>query len=229
MLIQTWADVLTQSFQNLWITLVNFVPNILVAIIILVFGWLVGAALGSIISQIFGTLKVDAALKKTGLNDIVERAGFTLNTGAFLGGLVKWFFVIVFLMAALEVLGLTQVSVFLQTVVLAYLPQVIVAALMVLVGAMLAHVAQDIVTGSAKAANVRSAALAGHVAKWAIWVFTILAVLSQLQVATPFVQTLFTGIVIAVSLAVGLSFGLGGQDAAARAIEKLRSEVGHKN
>jgi len=229
MIIQTWADVLTQSFQNLWITLVNFVPNILVAIIILVFGWLVGAALGSIISQIFGTLKVDAALKKTGLNDVVERAGFTLNTGAFLGGLVKWFFIIVFLMAALEVLGLTQVSVFLQTVVLAYLPQVIVAALMVLVGAMLAHVAQDIVTGSAKAAGVRSAALAGHVAKWAIWVFTILAVLSQLQVATPFVQTLFTGIVIAVSLAVGLAFGLGGQDAAARAIEKLRAEVGHKN
>ncbi|MES2134631.1 MAG: hypothetical protein V4449_00085 [Patescibacteria group bacterium] len=229
MLIQTWADVLTHSFQSLWIGLVAFVPNVLVAIIILVFGWLVGAALGSIISQILKTLQVDATLKKTGLNDIVERAGFTLDTGAFFGGLVKWFFIIVFLMAALEVLGLTQVSVFLQTVVLAYLPQVIVAALMVLVGAMLAQVAKDVVTGSAKAANVRSAALAGHIAKWAIWVFTILAVLSQLQVATPFVQTLFTGIVIAVSLAVGLAFGLGGQDAAARYIEKVRSEVGHKN
>lgn len=229
MIIQTWAEVLTASFQNLWLTLVSFVPNVLVAIIILAFGWVVGAALGSVISQVLGTLKIDGALKKTGLNDLVERAGFTLNTGAFLGALVKWFFVIVFLMASLEVLGLTQVSVFLQTVVLAYLPQVIVAALMVLVGAMLAQFAKDIVTGSAKAAGVRSAGLAGHVAKWAIWVFTILAVLSQLQVATPFVQTLFTGIVIAVSLAVGLAFGLGGQDAAARYIEKIRSEVGHKN
>ena len=69
--------------------------------------------------------------------------------------------------------------------------------------------------------------MAGTVAKWAIWVFTILAVLAQLQVATAFVQTLFTGIVIAVSLAVGLAFGLGGQDAAARYIEKVRSEVGN--
>jgi hypothetical protein len=229
MIIQTWADVLTQSFQNLWIGIVNFVPNVLVAIIIFVFGWLVGAALASIISQVVKTVKLDEALKKTGLNDVVQRAGFTLDSGAFLGALVKWFFIIVFLMASLEVLGLTQVNLFLQTVVLAYLPQVIVAVLMVLVGAVLAEVAKDIVGGGARAAGVRSAGLAGNVAKWAIWLFTVLAVLSQLQVAAAFVQTLFTGIVIAVSLAVGLSFGLGGQDAAARTIERIRSEVGHKH
>lgn len=230
MIIQTWADVLTQSFQNLWIALVNFVPNIVIAVIILVLGWLVGTALESIVAQIFKALKVDMLLKKTGLNEVVERAGFTFDSGAFLGGLVKWFFIIVFLMASLEVLGLTQVNIFLQTVVLSYLPQVIVAALMVLVGAMLAEVAKDIVSGSARAAGVHSAALAGSIAKWAIWVFTVLAVLGQLQVATPFVQTLFTGVVIAISLAVGLAFGLGGQDAAARYIEKVRSEVGnHKH
>lgn len=229
MIIQTWATVLTQSFQNLWIGIVNFVPNVLVAIIIFVFGWLVGAALASIIAQVLKTVKLDEALKKTGLNDVVQRAGFTLDSGAFLGALVKWFFIIVFLMASLEVLGLTQVNLFLQTVVLAYLPQVIVAVLMVLVGAVLAEVAKDIVGGGAKAAGVHSAGLAGNVAKWAIWIFTILAVLSQLQVAAAFVQTLFTGVVIAISLAVGLSFGLGGQDAAARTIERIRSEVGHKH
>ncbi len=230
MIIQTWADVLTHSFQNLWIGIVDFVPNIIVAVIIFIFGWLVGAALESIISQVLKSVKLDEALKKTGLSDVVQRAGFSLNSGAFLGALVKWFFIIVFLMASLEVLGLTQVTVFLQTVVLAYLPQVIVAVLMILVGAVLAEVAKDIVGGSAKAAGVMSAGLAGSVAKWAIWVFTILAVLSQLQVAAAFVQTLFTGIVIAFSLAVGLAFGLGGQDAAARYIEKVRSEVGnHKH
>lgn len=230
MIIQTWAEVLTRSFQGLWIGIVNFVPNVLVAIIIFVFGWLVGAALASIIAQVAKTIKLDEALKKTGLNDVVERSGFTLNSGAFIGGLVKWFFIIVFLMASLEVLGLTQVNLFLQTVVLAYLPQVIVAALMILVGAVLAEAAKDIVGGGAKAAGVMSAGLAGSVAKWAIWIFTILAVLSQLQVAAALTQTLFTGIVIAVSLAVGLSFGLGGQDAAARTIERVRSEVGsHKH
>ncbi|TAJ14587.1 hypothetical protein EPO56_01950 [Patescibacteria group bacterium] len=230
MIIQTWADVLTQSFQNLWIGLIAFVPNILVAIIIFIFGWLVGAALGSIVSQVLKTVKLDAALKQTGLNDVVERAGFTLDSGAFLGALVKWFFIIVFLMASLEVLGLTQVNMFLQMVVLSYLPQVIVAVIMVLVGALLAELAKTMVGGAAKAAGIMSAGLAGSIAKWAIWIFTILAVLAQLQVATVFVQTLVTGVVIAVSLAVGLAFGLGGQDAAARAIEKVRSEIGnHKH
>lgn len=230
MIIQTWADVLTQSFQNLWIGLIAFVPNILVAIIIFIFGWLVGAALGSIVAQVLKTVKLDAALKQTGLNDVVERAGFTLDSGAFLGALVKWFFIIVFLMASLEVLGLTQVNMFLQMVVLSYLPQVIVAVIMVLVGALLAELAKTMVGGAAKAAGIMSAGLAGSIAKWAIWIFTILAVLAQLQVATVFVQTLVTGVVIAVSLAVGLAFGLGGQDAAARAIEKVRSEIGnHKH
>jgi hypothetical protein len=227
MLIQTWADVLTQSFQNLWLGLVAFVPNIVVAVVIFILGWLVGAALGRIVAQVIKSVKLDAALKNTGLNDVVERAGFTLDSGAFLGMLVQWFFIIVFLVASLDVLGLTQVNFFLQNVVLAYLPQVIVAALILLVGAVVAEVAKDLVGGAAKAAGVHGAGFAGTVAMWAVWIFTILAALDQLQVAQAFVQTLFTGVVVAVSLAVGLAFGLGGQDAAARAIEKVRGEMGN--
>ena len=227
MLIQTWADVLTQSFYNLGSGIIQFIPNVVVAIIIFLLGWLIGEALGKVVDQIIKSVKLDQGLKTTGLNEAVERAGFTLDSGAFLGALVKWFVIVVFLVAALQVLGLTQVNVFLQTVVLSYLPQVIVAALMLLVGAVVAEVARDIVAGAAKAAGVHGAGFAGSVAKWAVWIFTILAVLAQLQVATAFVQTLFTGIVIAVSLAVGLSFGLGGQDAAARYIDKVRSEVGN--
>jgi len=228
MLIQTWADVLTASFQNLWLGLVAFVPNVIVAIIIFVLGWLVGAALGRIVEQVIRSVKLDAALKNTGLNEAVERAGFTLNTGEFLGMLVQWFFIIVFLMASLEVLGLTQVNLFLQNVVLAYLPQVIVAALMLIVGAVVARVAKNVVGGAAKAAGVSGAHLAGSVASWAVWIFTILAVLAQLQVAAAFVQTLFTGVVVAISLALGLAFGLGGQEAAARAIEKVKAQMGDK-
>lgn len=230
MLIQTWADVLTQSFQNLGTGIIAFIPNVVVAVIIFVLGWLIGAALGRIVNQVIKAVKLDTALKSTGLNEVVERAGFSLDSGAFLGMLVQWFFIVVFLMASLEVLGLTQVNAFLQGVVLSYLPQVIVAALMLLVGAVVAHVARDVVAGAARAANVAGADMAGSVAKWAIWIFTVLAVLAQLQVATAFVQTLFTGVVVAVSLAVGLAFGLGGQEAAARAIEKMKMEMGnHKH
>lgn len=225
MLIETWADVLTRSFQDLWLGIIAFIPNIIVALIIFVLGWLVGAALGRVVAQIVKSLKVDGALKSTGLAEAVERGGFTLDSGAFLGALVKWFFIVVFLVAALDVLHLTQVNVFLQTVVLGYLPQVIVAVLILLVAAVIAEVAARAVSGAAKAAHVASAGFAGSVAKWAIWIFAVLAALDQLQVASAFVQTLFTGVIVALSLAFGLAFGLGGQQAAAGYIEKMRSEM----
>lgn len=228
MLIETWADVLTRSFQDLWVGLVAFIPNIIVAIIIFVLGWLVGAALGRVIGQVVKSLKVDNALKSTGLNDVLERAGFSLDSGAFLGALVKWFFIVVFLVASLDVLGLDQVNFFLQTVVLGYLPQVIVAVLILLVAAVIAELAAKAVVGAAKAAHVRSAGFAGSVAKWSIWIFAVLAALDHLQVASAFVQTLFTGVIVALSLAFGLAFGLGGQEAAARYIEKVRGEMDHK-
>ena len=142
-----------------------------------------------------------------------------------LGGLVKWFVIIIFLVASFDVLGLTQVNIFLQEVVLLYLPQVIVAVLILLVAAVIAEVMQNIVVGAAKAAHLRSASFFGKVTKWSIWVFAILAAINQLGVATAFVQTFFTGVVVAVSLALGLAFGLGGQDAAARYIEEIRGEI----
>ncbi|MEK7613445.1 MAG: hypothetical protein AAB439_01035 [Patescibacteria group bacterium] len=228
MYIDTWAVVLTRSFQELWGGIITFIPNVIIAVIIFVLGWLVGAALGRVVAQIVRSVKVDSALKSTGLSEAVERAGFKLDSGAFLGALVKWFFIIVFLVASLEVLGLDQVNLFLQSVVLGYLPQVIVAVLIILVAAVVAEFAAKAVMGAAKAAHIMSAGFAASVTKWAIWIFAILAALDHLQVASAFVQTLFTGVIVAISLAFGLAFGLGGQEAAARAIEKMKSEMGHK-
>lgn len=224
MFFSQWADVLTQSFQNLFYGLVAFLPGFLAALVIFIIGWLIGAGLGRVVAQVINSLRVDHALKAAGVDRVVERAGFTLNSGAFLGTLVKWFFIIVFLVAALDVLGLTQVTIFLRAVVLGYLPQVIVAVLILLVAAVVAESAQRVVAGGAAAANLKSANFLGAMARWAIWIFAVLAALDQLGV-TPFVQTLFTGVVVALALAFGLSFGLGGQAAAARYIDKLREQI----
>lgn len=225
MLLETWGQVLTISFQNLWAGVIAFVPNLLVAIIIFVVGWIVGAVVGGWVAQIVRAIKVDKALEAVEVDRLVERAGFRLDAGAFIGGLVKWFLIIVFLVAAVEVLGLTQVTIFLQEVVLGYLPNVIVAALILVVAAWLAEIIQRVVAGSARAAGAPSAGFLGGVARWAVWIFALLAALNQLGVAGAFAQTLFTGVVAALALALGLSFGLGGRDAAARYIEKLRSDI----
>jgi hypothetical protein len=224
MVFTTWANVLSESFQHLFYGVIAFIPNLVIAVIIFIVGWLVGAGVGRVVEQVVNSLRVDQALKATGLERVLSRAGFTLSSGKFLGELVKWFFIIVFLVASLDVLGLTTVNLFLTEVVLGYLPQVIVAVLILLVAAVIAETMGRVVEGSAKAASLQAAGFLGKVTRYAIWVFAFLAALAQLNVASAFVQTLFTGVVIAVSLAVGLAFGLGGQRAAERYIDRLSAE-----
>jgi hypothetical protein len=229
MILSTWGQVLTLSFQNLWFGIVSFVPNLIIALIIVILGWLIGALFGRAIWQVFRSLRVDEALRRAGFESFLRRGGLNLDSGAFIGGLVKWFVILVFLVAAFNVLGLTQVNMFLQEVVIAYLPRVIVAALILLVGGVIGDIVDRVVVTAAKTAEIRSAHFAGSIAKWAVWIFAILVALSQLGIAAAFSQTLFTGIVIAVSLALGLSFGLGGQEAAARFIERVRGEMSDKH
>lgn len=228
-MIENWGTVLQGSFQDIWAGFAKFVPNLVVAIIIFLVGWFLGNLLGRVVAQIVRSIKVDHALRTVQVDNFLKRAGFNLDSGAFLGGLVEWFIVIVFLVASFDVLGLTQVNSFLQQVVLFYLPQVIVAALIVLVAAVIAEAMQRVVTGAAAAGGIRSANFAGKVAHWAIWIFGILTALFQLGVASTFIQTLFTGIVVAIAIALGLAFGLGGQDAAARAIERVRQEIAERH
>lgn len=227
MIVQTWVDVLQQSFSNLLANTINFIPSLVFAIVIFVVGWFIGAFLGRVVAQAIAAIKVDHALRSAGVGEIVSRAGYTLNSGAFLGELVKWFVIIVFLMWALQVLMLTPVTLFLQQVVIGFLPQVIVAVLIVLIGAVIAELVQNVVTGAARAAGIRSAGFAGALARWSIWIFAIAIALSQLGIGAQYFQTLFMGIVVALAIAFGLAFGLGGQEAATRFIEKTREDM-HK-
>src|SRR3989344_6303951 len=149
MLLQTWSEVLTRSFQDVWLGVAAFIPNLIVAVIIFVAGLVIGALLGRLIAQVVHSIKVDNVLKSAGLEDVLSKAGFHLDSGRFIGELVKWFVIVVFLIATLEVLGLNQVNVFLQNVVLAYLPQVIAAALILLIAAVVGDAMQRVVVALA--------------------------------------------------------------------------------
>ncbi|MBI5742704.1 MAG: hypothetical protein HZA25_02610 [Candidatus Niyogibacteria bacterium] len=225
MLVQDWGDVLVASFQSLWTGVAMSVPKIFFAVLVFIIGWVIAVAIGKVVAQVIRAIKVDRALQSIGVEEPLARAGFRLDTGAFIGELVKWFFIVMFLMAAVNALGLNQVSAFLGDVVLLYLPNVIVAAIILVAAALIADASHKVISGTAKAAHLPSAGLLGGVAKWAIWLFAILAALYQLGIAGPFVQTLFMGLVAMLSLAGGLAFGLGGKEAAARYLEKLREDI----
>ncbi|MCA9353841.1 hypothetical protein KC842_03175 [Candidatus Nomurabacteria bacterium] len=225
MLLTNWGDVFVASLQSLWIGVVSFIPSLIVAILIFIVGWIVGKLVGNAVSQLISALKIDKALSSTGLNEISQRSGLNITASGLLGGLVKWFVVIVFLMTSLEIIGLTEVNGFLRDVVLGYLPNVIIAALVLLAATVISDFMERVVVGGAKAARVRSAHMLGSVTKYAIWVFAFIIVLSELGVAVQFMQILFTGIIAMLAIAGGLAFGLGGRDAAARAIESVKNDM----
>jgi len=228
MFIQNWGEVFSLSLQNLWIGFISFVPNLLVAIIIFIVGWIVGSLIGRAVSQVVNAMKLDKLFESAGAHEMFNRAGMKLNVGGFLGGLVKWFLIVVFLMTSLEILNLTQVNDFLNSSVLFYLPKVFIAALVLVIATVISDTMQKIVSASAKAANVRSANMLGSITRYAIWIFAFIIALSELGIATAFMQILFTGLIAMLAIAGGLAFGLGGKEAASRAIDRVSSEMSNK-
>jgi len=227
MTLDQWNQLLSSSFAEVWNQVALFLPRLIVALLLLIIGWAIAAFIGRAVSQLVGSLKLDNALRPLGVEDALNRGGFRLESGAFIGGLVKWFLIIWALVAASEIVGLSQVNEFLYQV-LGYLPKVVVASIVLLLAALVADVAQRVVAGSARVAGIPSAHLAGGIAKWAIWIFGLLIALSELGIAVVFSQTLFTGVVAMLAIAGGLAFGLGGKDVAADYRRKLQKDITHK-
>ena len=213
----TWQDTIKTAFLNVWGVVKLSVPTLIAALIVFIVGWIVASFLGKIVTKILAGLKIDSALRGTEVEKVINRAGFNLNVAYFFGAIVEWFVIIVAFVATFNVLHLSDVNTFLLSV-LSYIPSVIVAG----------ETLQKVVRGSVHATGVGSASLLGSITKWSIWIFGLLSALYQLQIAPDFLNTLFMGIVVALALAFGLSFGLGGQQAAAEYIAKIRSEISGK-
>ena len=221
--IQTWNDVFTSSLKEVWGGVAHFAPNVIMAIIIFAIGWVLAALIAKLVESLLKALKVDAALKSAGLEEVVKRAGHNLNAGLFVGTLVKWFVIVVFLMVSFNILGLAQVNDFLRQVA-DFLPKVIYVVFVLMVAVVVASALQKIVVASARAANVKSAELIGRVAKWSVWAFAIIVALDNL-IMPGFAQGILTPLVFGIALAFGLSFGLGGKETAQKIIEKTSHHI----
>ena len=228
MLIQTWSQVFLLSLEGLWYGFIAIFPKILLALVIFIIGWIIASTLASLVMAGIDALKLDRLFKNAGTEAALARAGVHLHIGKVFGELVKWFIIVVFLVASLNVLGLDQVTVFLQQV-LAYIPQVIIAALILVAGTIVADFARKFVTGSAAVANIRSSRLLGTISYYAIWILAVVTALDKLGIFGYFGQILFTGLVVMFALAFGLAFGLGGKDAAARFVNRISDDLSSKN
>jgi hypothetical protein len=225
--IQTWGEAITISLMGLWERFIMFVPALIGAIIVFVVGWIVASVLGKLVEKLIKSIKVDQALEKVGFNKKLGEVGISETVSEFIGGLVKWFLILVFLMAATDILGLIQVTAFLNSIIF-YIPNVVVAVVVLAIAFLVGNFVYNVVKGSTRAAGVMSATLLATISKWAIIIFGLLAALIQLGIATSLVNTIFIGIISALAIASGLAFGLGGKEEAAMIIKKIREEITDK-
>lgn len=224
MAINTWTDAVVLAVVNSLEKFANFLPNLLGALIIFVFGWLVAGVLRNLTLKILSMVQLEPFAEKVGLSDALKRAGATLTAPELIAELIKWATVLVFLSPTVEVLGLSQVTQVINSVLL-YIPNVLVAVLIIMFGAIFADLTAQFVRGGASALGSSTARVFAVITKYAIVIFAVLVSLSQLGIAQQLIATVFTGLVAMLAIAGGLAFGLGGKDTAAEILEKLKESL----
>ena len=210
-----------QSMNELWISVVQFVPQLIIAILVLVLGWILGGILGGVVRRLFKKMHLDTALDKAGVDELSEKAGYAFKPAKVAGELVKWFVVLAMTIVALDILELREVTVFMREVVLGYLPLVFAAVLILFAGLLIAKLVKNLVMGMVRTGGSRSPEFFGKIAYYLVIAFAVMAALNQMKIADELVETLFMGIVFAVSLGSALAFGLGGKDAAGQFIDRI--------
>lgn len=219
-----WYTVTIEALQGLWQAFLMFIPALLGALIVFIIGWFISVGIGKLVTEVLKKLRFNQLFEKGGWKTALERAEIKVDPAGFLGAIVKWILVIVFMVAAVEILGLTQFAGFLKGV-LVYMPNVIVAALIFVVTVIMVDIVEKVMRAGVESIKVGYGHMVSSVVKWSIWIFAILAILHQLGIAKPFMETLFTGLVAILVLGFGLSFGLGGKEVAAEILQDFKKKL----
>ncbi|MDA1060987.1 MAG: hypothetical protein O3B47_04295 [bacterium] len=219
----TWREAVTASMQNLFDTVIGYLPNLLAALVVLIVGLLVAGALGKLIAKLVEITKVDDLVDKLGVNKTFKAFG-KIKISGILGWLVKWFLIVVTLMAVANILGLTDINDFLQKIA-SYLPNVAIAIVIVLIGFVAGNFVYEIVHRAVKGANMHSPKILANLAKWGIIVTALLPGLKQLGIETAQLDTLFQAIVYGFAAASALAFGLGGKEHAAKWLADIKKKL----
>jgi hypothetical protein len=221
------TEALSGSFGDITSRLSVFAPRLVLAVVVLVVGWLIALIIGNIVATAAQSIGFDSLSRRRGLARLCESAGVEKSISAILGQLVTWILVVVVFMAGAEVMGIASVYNFLNDI-LAYVPRVVGAAATLLIGLILANFLSDTIRHFSQASGLDHTNALGVVTKDAIVVFTIIAVLAQLGIAGDIMRALLYGLIAMIAIAGGLAFGLGGQNTAKRSLESLEQQLSKK-
>lgn len=196
---------------------VNFIPSLVGGLIVLIIGLILGAVAYRLV---FGALKAVQLEKFLSRYGITQVEGRDIEWSEILAEISRWAIIVVFLIPTFQAWRLDSVNVVLNRVVL-YVPNVIVAVVLAIVGLVFAKLAYRASKGASHSLGTTLSHTVGLTAQWSITIFVAFLVLHQLGVAQELLRILFAGLVAMVALAGGLAFGLGGQTTARTILESV--------
>jgi hypothetical protein len=214
-MIQDWGTSLFNALSNAVNLILTFIPRLIGFLVILIVGLIIAALVARAVTFLLRKVGFDRMADRIGLTRFEQRMGVRMDTAGILGKIVYWFILLIFLVPAADALGVSAVSNILNTLV-AYIPNVFVAILILFLGTLAATVVADLVRGAVASANIGNPNIFARIARWAIIGFAGLVALEQLKITPDLLNELFGAIVAALAIAFGLAFGLGGQEAARR-------------
>lgn len=218
-------NILYSNLLSIWSGFISFIPNLIAAIVVFIIGVIIASGLGALAEKIIAALKVDMALERMGLREYFDRAGFNMDSGWFVGRLVYWLILLAFILAVASILKLNDLNRFLGRI-LEYMPNLIVAALVMIAAILIGNVLARLIKGFFMAGELGGSGFASTLVRWAVLVFGLWGALVQLKVdaVLPF-NILMIGFIAMIAIAGGLAFGLGGRDYAAHLLDRLRKQM----
>jgi hypothetical protein len=197
----------------------SYLPGLIGAILLLIIGWFLSGLVASLLERGLKAIGFERAVSRSGIDEFLARANTSWTPSRVIAELVKWFIRLIFVQAAASLLGMPQVTEVINSIVF-FIPNVIVAMLILVVGALIGNALANIVRSSATEVGLNKPGMLATVTRYAVIGFAIVAAVDQLGIAETVVYTLLIGLVGALALALGLAFGLGGRDVAAQITQK---------
>ncbi len=190
-----------------------FLPSLVAALLVLLAGWLLARAARLLIFRFLLAVRFDVASEKAGIDEVLIRADLRQNPTELVAALGQWLILLLALMTAINTLGLSSLSDLLAQVLL-YLPKVIAAVVVLILGLFFASFLAGVVRTAAASAGMGEADVLGTLARYAIVTFTVAVTLEELGIGAALVRSAFVILFGAVALALALAFGLGCKDLA---------------
>lgn len=225
MIVTNWLDTTVMALKNLWLGFIEFIPSLIGALVVFIIGWIIALAFGKLVAEVLKKVRFNQIFEKGGWKGVLGKADIKVDASEFIGSIIKWVLMIVFLAASIEILGFNQLTLFLTADVLPFLPNVVVAAFIFVVAVIIADVLEKVVRASIEGVKAGYGSVAGVIVKWSILGFAILAILYQLGIGAVFMADLFKGIVAMIVIAVGLAFGLGGKEVAGEIVRDMKNKL----